>query len=568
MSAVTDRPGQQPDRPAPPARGRAAATGTVPPGRFRRRLTVAFVLVAGIAAALLAVGSYLLVRQARLADSLDQAGTELRYQLVLAGQFLPLDDARSAELLNSFEGSGQHVLLATGASGGGPSGTPAGPGSAPGPGFTAPAGGLAAAAGAGAPVPSNPDVNPGLAPRLRSLVGAGQLGYERSADRLIVGGRIPGSAAELYVVHPEDRIRRDLAQLRYALLAGWLLVLVLAAAVGHALARRTLEPVGRASRAARAIAEGLLSTRLPVTGRDEFGAWALSFNQMADALQDQLAALAAAQRRERRFTSDVAHELRTPVTALVGAAALLRDRLDELPDELRRPAQLLAGDAVRLRRLVEDLMEISRLDAGREPVAASPVDLLAAVTALVAARGWTDRVRVTGRPTVRHTDPRRLERVLANLVANAVEHGGRDVVVTVEGAGPGATVTVADGGPGIPAEHLPHLFDRFYKADPARTGPGSGLGLAIARENARLLGATLTLDSRPGAGTRARVDLPPAPPALPVPPGPPASAALSASPAPTAPDSPAPSDPAGSSNPAGSPGRPARPADSAGGSGA
>jgi signal transduction histidine kinase len=174
------------------------------------------------------------------------------------------------------------------------------------------------------------------------------------------------------------------------------------------------------------------------------------------------------------------------------------------------------ADVFRLRRLVEELMEISRLDAGGEPVASRPVDLLAAVESLVVARGWTDRVRITGDRAVRRTDPRRLERVLANLVANAVEHGGRDVEVVVDGSGPVATVTVSDDGPGIPAEHLPHVFDRFYKADPARTGRGSGLGLAIARENARLLGATLTLDSRPDAGTRARVELPPEPPSGPV----------------------------------------------------
>ncbi|ASW57730.1 hypothetical protein CIK06_15280 [Plantactinospora sp. KBS50] len=519
----------------PPGRRPDVGPDVVPPGRFRRRLTVAFVLVAGVAAAVLAVGAYLLVQRARLDDSLDQAATDLRYQLVIAGQFLPLDGEHGAELLESFEGSGRHVLLATGT---GPTATN--------------------------PAASNPAVAPPLGTRLRALVGTGQLGYERSGDRLVVGGRIPGSTAQLYVVHSEQRIRRDLAQLRYALLAGWLAVLLLAGAVGNALARRTLEPVARAGRAARAIAEGLLSTRLPVTGRDEFGAWALSFNGMAEALERQMSALAAAQRRERRFTADVAHELRTPVTALVGAAALLHEALDGLPEELRRPAQLLVGDTVRLRRLVEDLMEISRLDAGRESLAAEPVDLRAAVTSLVAARGWTDRVRVRGPHTVRRTDPRRLERVLANLIANAVEHGGRTVEVTIDGAGPGAvidgagpgavadrtsrggagpgavadrtsrggagpgavadrtsrggtgpgaTVTVADDGPGIPAEHLPHLFDRFYKADSARTGPGSGLGLAIARENARLLGATLTLESRPGTGTRARMVLPANPPA-------------------------------------------------------
>lgn len=456
------------------AEGGGSVPASVAPGRLRRRLTVAFVLVAGVAAAVLALGSYLLVQQARLDDSLDQAAVDARYQLVLARQFLPLDDDHSAELLASFEGSGRHVILAPGAT----------------------------------PTASNPAFAPALGTRLREIVASGQLGYERTPGRLVVGGRIPGSTAELYVVRVEDRIHRDLGQLRDALVAGWVVVVLLAAAIGHALARRTLEPVGRASRAARSIAEGLLSTRLPVTGRDEFGAWALSFNEMADALEAKIGALSAAQARERRFTADVAHELRTPVTALVGEAALLRERLAELPPDLRRPAQLVVSDTVRLRRLVEDLMEISRLDAGQEPVQIQPVDVPAAIRAAVAARGWGSRVTVTGDQVVLRTDPRRLDRILANVIANAVEHGGGDARVVIRAAGAGATVTVADQGPGIAPEHLPHLFDRFYKADPARSGRGSGLGLAIAGENARLLGATLAVRSEPGAGTEMRVELP------------------------------------------------------------
>src|SRR5207247_2816676 len=131
-------------------------------------------------------------------------------------------------------------------------------------------------------------------------------------------------------------------------------------------ARRPLGACGRASAAARSIAEGLLDTRLPVQGRDEFGAWAASFNEMAQALEDKIAALSEARERERRFTADVAHELRTPLTALVSEASLLREHLDRMPEDVRRPAELLVDDVARLRRLVEDLMAVSRLAAGRE----------------------------------------------------------------------------------------------------------------------------------------------------------------------------------------------------------
>ena len=131
----------------------------------------------------------------------------------------------------------------------------------------------------------------------------------------------------------------------------------------------------QASEAARSLAEGLLETRLPVEGRDEFGSWAQSFNEMAAALETKIADLSAAQARERRFTADVAHELRTPLTALVGEASLLAEHLDRMPGDSRRPAELLIADVGRLRRLVEDLMEISRFDAGAEGVHSEPVAL-------------------------------------------------------------------------------------------------------------------------------------------------------------------------------------------------
>ena len=476
------------------------ATETVRPGRLRRRLTIAFVLVAGVSAGVLAGGSYLLLRQARYDASLHAAAADARYQLVLAGQFLPLTEQRRAELLTSFEGSGRHVVLV-----------------------------------ADGTWPSHPAYVPPLSERLRATVAAGQLGYERGAGRsrlLVVGGRVPGSSAELYVITGEDDLATGLDQLRNALAAGWALVMLLAAAVGHTLARRTLEPVGRASRAARAIterlsgipgaseagsqplrgfptaAEGLLATRLPVRGRDEFSAWAASFNEMAEALEAKIAALHRAQERERRFTADVAHELRTPVTALVAAASLLRDHLDQLPGDARRAGELLVTDVVRLRRLVEDLMEISRLDAGQEAVAVADVDASALLHAIVAARGWRNRVEVDGEPVRLHTDPRRLERVLGNLIANAVQHGDGAIRARVTQAGARVVFDVDDQGPGIPAEHLPRLFDRFHKVDPARSGGGSGLGLAIAQENARLLGGRLSVHSAPGSGTRFRLDLP------------------------------------------------------------
>ncbi|WP_422739866.1 ATP-binding protein [Micromonospora sp. WMMD729] len=454
------------------------AVRAVPPGRLRRRLTIAFVLVAGVSAGLLAGGTGLLLRQSWWDASLRQAAADARYQLVLAGQFLPLTEQRRAELLTSFEGSGRHVILVDDTT-----------------------------------RPSHPGYSPALGDRLRGSVAQGRLAFQRSTPGqrprlLVVGGRIPGSTAELYVITVEDDIAADLNEVYAALLAGWVAVVLVAAAVGNLLARRTLEPVGRASRAAQALTEGLLATRLPVRGRDEFSAWAASFNEMAEALEAKIVALSAAQARERRFTADVAHELRTPVTALVAAASLLREQLDRLPDDARPAARLLVGDVVRLRHLVEDLMEISRLDAGRERPSVEPVDVLALLRAIVAARGWSERVRITGDAATPPTDPRHLERVLANLITNAVEHGGGEIRATVSAADRMVAVEVSDQGPGIPAAHLPLVFDRFHKVDAARSTSGSGLGLAIAREHAAVLGGVLSVRSAPGVDTVFRLELP------------------------------------------------------------
>jgi two-component system sensor histidine kinase MtrB len=317
---------------------------------------------------------------------------------------------------------------------------------------------------------------------------------------------VPGSNAQLYLFFSEQSIQRNLAQLRNTLAAAWLGVLLVAALVGHVLARRTLGPVARASEAARLIAGGRLDTRLPVGAADEFGAWAAAFNEMADALEAKIAALSAAQARELRFTANVAHELRTPLTALVAEASLLGS-------QARRPVELLVADVRRLRTLVDELMEISRLDAGSEPVLRQRVDVRSVVAALISARGWQDQVAVNGEPLTLTTDPRRIERILGNLVGNAVEHSGRDVTVRTGTDGAHGYIDVADGGPGIPPEHLPHVFERFYKADSARAGVGSGLGLAIALENARLLGGNISVSSDVASGSVFRLTLPLGPPA-------------------------------------------------------
>jgi two-component system sensor histidine kinase MtrB len=454
---------------------------------LRRRLTIAFVLVAAVAAGSLALGSFLLVRQARLQESLDRAEAATRRNLALATD-IPVSGGPTGlqGFVEPFEQvRGIPTLLVVD----------------------------------GARFASSPGLEALAIPRsLQAEVDRGQIGYARTSlagrQVLVTGSQAPDpdADAELYFVFAEEALHRDLVELGTILLAGWGVVVVLAGLVGRAVAGRALRPVAEASTAARSIAEGLLHTRLPVSGEDEFGAWASSFNEMAEALEEKVQALTEAQARERRFTSDVAHELRTPLTAIVGEASLLRDYLEAMPPEARRPATMLVADVARLRRLVEDLMEISRFDAGREALRVEDVDLRSLVEAVVRTRGWTDRVAVEGSPLVVPTDRRRAERVVANLIGNGIEHGGGRVLVRVGREAGWATVAVTDRGPGIAPEHVPHLFDRFYKADPARAASGSGLGLAIAAEHARLLGGRVDVWSEVGTGSRFTLRLPVAEP--------------------------------------------------------
>lgn len=454
----------------------------VPRARLRRRLTLAFMLASGLSAAALAAGSYLLVRDSRLDDSLDRSLEQARATLVLAATILAgsSDPATADGLISALERRAgfDAVVLAE-----------------------------------GEVRSTSLSLSAEQAPQsLRSQVEVGGLSYQRAEisgeHQLVVGGKPFGSDAEVYLFFSEEQIYADLRELAIILFAGTGVLVVLAGVGGALLARHTLRPVAQASVAARSLAEGLLDTRLPVERHDELGAWATSFNEMADALEQKIEALSEARARERRFTSDVAHELRTPVTALMNEATLLRQHLDSMPPDARRTGELLVRDVGRLRRLVDELLEISRLDGGRESVEPARVELSQLVGAMLRSHGWEGQVALSGDDVVLETDRRRLERIVGNLVENALAHGGAGVSVAITCAEGAAEIHVSDRGPGIDPEHLPHVFDRFYKADAARSGHGTGLGLAIARENARLLGGDISVESIRGVGARFTVRLP------------------------------------------------------------
>ncbi len=348
---------------------------------------------------------------------------------------------------------------------------------------------------------------------LTEIVAAGNIGREwvevEGAPYLVTAGRRPPSGPDFYFFHPAADIETGLDRLLQALLAGGLVLLLVGAATGTWVARQVLRPVGQASEAALEMASGDLSVRLDVASQDEFGAWADAFNRMAGSLEDTIARLEDARARERRFVADVSHELRTPLTGLVNEAALIKEHLDRMPGEGPRIAELLVADVDRIRRLVDDLLEISRLDAGVQETRLERLDLRAFLAAVVADRLPGARLLGGSEPMPVDVDRRRLERIVGNLLDNARVHaGGKDVDVSAEQDPDALIVLVADRGSGVDAARLDRLFERFAVGDEARSGAGTGLGLAIARQHAVQMGGTLEARQRPEGGLIFELRLP------------------------------------------------------------
>jgi signal transduction histidine kinase len=350
---------------------------------------------------------------------------------------------------------------------------------------------------------------------LRETVDGGRLGYTWQGlggqSSLIVGGRQSDGPA-VYLVIDAASVETALVQLRLGLLAAALIAVLIAVATAGLIARRILRPIASGSAAAARIAAGDLTARVPVEGGDELAAWAVEFNRMADSLRATITSLEEAQQQNRRFVADVSHELRTPMTALVAEASLLEDRLPGLDTDGRRAVELLVRDVRRLRALIDDLMELSRFDAAAEAVIFERVDLARAVTSIVQARLPEAALSLPPDPVLVESDIRRLDRIVGNLLDNARIHApGSPVEVTLTAGPKEARIVVADRGPGLDPAALPHVFDRFYKADPSRAAAESstsGLGLAIAAEHATLLGGTLEVAAREGGGLAFTLRLP------------------------------------------------------------
>jgi two-component system sensor histidine kinase MtrB len=297
----------------------------------------------------------------------------------------------------------------------------------------------------------------------------------------------------------------------FAAEAGLLLALITIAAITAS--RRVLLPVRRLAHAATRMSGGDLTVRIPPRGRDELAQLVTSFNGMASALEDKVGELEGMEARARRFAGDVSHELRTPLTAMTAVVDILHEH-PGLTGDAATAARLVQQEVQHLNRLVEDLIEISRFDAGTAQLVTDDTDVATAVSRCLRARSWTDvSADVPAGLTVR-LDRRRFDVIVANLVGNALRYGALPVTVTagLQPDGQGAnrlTVDVRDHGDGLPPAAIPHLFERFYKADTARArSAGSGLGLAIAWENARLHGGHIDAGNHSGGGAIFTASLP------------------------------------------------------------
>ncbi|MFE2226807.1 ATP-binding protein [Streptomyces kronopolitis] len=380
---------------------------------------------------------------------------------------------------------------------------------------------------------------------------------------LVAGAKVTGGGPTGYMIKSLSAEQQDLNSLAWSLGIATALALVGSALLAQAAATTVLRPVQRLGHAARQLGEGRLDTRLRVTGTDELADLSRTFNRTAERLEQRVAELSGREAASRRFVADMSHELRTPLTAITAVSEVLEEEADSLDPMIAPAVQLVVSETRRLNDLVENLMEVTRFDAGTARLVLDDVDVADQVTACIDARAWLDAVDLDAdRGIVARLDPRRLDVILANLIGNALKHGGSPVRVSVHtedaagdaggdtdrtgstalGARDGAdaapgpeadggpqapagdggpdpetaragsgklVIQVRDHGPGIPEEVLPHVFDRFYKASASRPrSEGSGLGLSIALENAHIHGGEITAANLPEGGAVFTLRLP------------------------------------------------------------
>lgn len=323
---------------------------------------------------------------------------------------------------------------------------------------------------------------------------------------------------ELYYLFPLTQEQQTLDLVRSSIVAAGVVLVALLGVVAFVVTRQVVVPVRAAAQTAERLSSGNLDERLPIKREDDLAQLARSFNEMAESIDTQITQLEELSRVQQRFVSDVSHELRTPLTTIRMAADVLFESRTSLDPATARSAELLQNQLDRFEALLSDLLEISRFDAGAAKLDSESVDLsqltqrvIDASEPLADSQGLRVRFAAYERPCSVVCDARRIDRIIRNLVDNAVEHGdSAGVLVELAGDDEVATLTVRDFGVGLRPGEAALVFNRFWRADPARarTTGGTGLGLAIALEDARLHGGWLEAWGEPGAGACFRLTLP------------------------------------------------------------
>jgi two-component system, OmpR family, sensor histidine kinase MtrB len=344
------------------------------------------------------------------------------------------------------------------------------------------------------------------------------------------GGKVPGVVVgsqitlpiagryELYIGYSLRDAENTLQFVLQTLLVAGIALMALIGAVTWIVVRFVVTPIRVAAETSQKLASGDLEVRIPEKGEDVIATLARSFNGMADSLQSQIRELAELSEVQQRFVSDVSHELRTPLTTIRLAGDVLFDQRDSFPPATRRTAELLHTQVERFELLLSDLLEISRYDAGSVLLESEPTNLvhlaedaIDGMRSLAESKGTDLRLVAPGGHLNAEVDPRRIRRILHNLIGNAIEHGeGKPVVVSVDSNQSAVALSVRDYGLGMTPEEAAHVFDRFWRADPSRqrTIGGTGLGLAISLEDATAHKGLLQVWSSPGHGSCFRLTLP------------------------------------------------------------
>lgn len=337
---------------------------------------------------------------------------------------------------------------------------------------------------------------------------------------IAVGNKVTfnGTVYELYLIYDLNTAQKTLDEIQNVLWAGGAALVLMIGGVAWYVTRNVVSPVSHAAVVSEKLAAGQLQERMEVKGEDEVARLGASFNHMAASLQEQITQLATLSQMQQRFVSDVSHELRTPLTTVRMAAEVLYDAREEFDPINKRSAELLYNQVERFQSLLSDLLEISRFDAGAAMLDAEPQDIFQVVSGVVegaapvaAQYGSEVRLHARQKSIIVEMDSRRIDRIIRNLLLNALEHGeGKPVHITVAANHEAVAVCVRDHGIGMTEAEAARVFDRFWRADPARarTTGGSGLGLSIAAEDTKLHGGWLQAWGRKGAGSNFRLTLP------------------------------------------------------------